>query len=164
MEREIKPGITLYHWDLPAGLQDAGGWPARDTALRFADYAAILFAEFADAGADWFTINEPKTQAFVGHWYGPRTGTQRIRMPPRQPCITSCSRTASRCRRSGHPERASGIGIALNLLPDLPGVSRLRAGRSRRREREPAFLDPVLLGSYPDDAIGETAGQLPSLA
>ena len=38
----IRPWVTLYHWDLPQALEDAGGWPTRDTALRFADYAVAV--------------------------------------------------------------------------------------------------------------------------
>ena len=63
------PGITRYHWDRPQPLHDAGGWPARDTAYRFAEYARIMFDALSDVDADWFTINEPKPTAFVGHLY-----------------------------------------------------------------------------------------------
>ena len=39
----IDPWVTLYHWDLPQELEDAGGWPVRDTAYRFADYSMLVF-------------------------------------------------------------------------------------------------------------------------
>ena len=48
LARDIQPLPTLYHWDLPQALEDAGGWPARDTALRFADYAGSVAAALAD--------------------------------------------------------------------------------------------------------------------
>ena len=50
---------TLYHWDLPQPLEDAGGWMARDTAYRFAEYAAIAAERLADRIPMWITLNEP---------------------------------------------------------------------------------------------------------
>jgi len=57
--RGIRPVLTLYHWDLPQALEDAGGWPERDTASRFADYAAIVADALADEVDTWITLNEP---------------------------------------------------------------------------------------------------------
>src|SRR4029077_16762919 len=64
LERGIEPIATLYHWDLPQALQDAGGWGERDTAERFAEYAAIVAADLGDAVSQWVTHNEPWVVAF----------------------------------------------------------------------------------------------------
>jgi beta-glucosidase len=66
----IRPLPTLYHWDLPQPLEDAGGWPARDTAGRFADYAALVARALADRIPQWVIFNEPKTFTGVGYWNG----------------------------------------------------------------------------------------------
>src|SRR5918911_1925917 len=55
----IDPWVTLYHWDLPQVLEDAGGWPERDTAFRFADYAARVHEALRDRIGHWITLNEP---------------------------------------------------------------------------------------------------------
>src|SRR6185436_10500783 len=55
----IDPWVTLYHWDLPQELEDAGGWPVRDTAYRFADYATLVFEKLQDRVATFTTLNEP---------------------------------------------------------------------------------------------------------
>lgn len=66
----IKPVVTLYHWDLPQYLEDRGGWPARDTALRYADYAAVLARAFGDRVDTWTTLNEPWCTAYLGYCNG----------------------------------------------------------------------------------------------
>src|SRR5215207_4905453 len=62
--RGITPWVTLYHWDLPQPLEDAGGWPVRDTALRFADYGGLVHKARGDRVACWTTHNEPWCSAF----------------------------------------------------------------------------------------------------
>lgn len=70
LEAGIAPCVTLYHWDLPQALQDLGGWMNRDTALRFADYADLLFGRLGDRVARWITHNEPLVTAEYGHRAG----------------------------------------------------------------------------------------------
>jgi beta-glucosidase len=69
-EADITPMVTLYHWDLPQALEDQGGWPARDTALRFADYADIMVRALGDRVDLWTTLNEPWCSAFLGYAAG----------------------------------------------------------------------------------------------
>jgi beta-glucosidase len=66
----IDPCVTLYHWDLPQSLQDLGGWAHRETAHRFADYAALLFERLGDRATRWITHNEPRVTADMGHRIG----------------------------------------------------------------------------------------------
>src|SRR6266487_3583132 len=79
----IEPWLTLYHWDLPQALEDAGGWAARDTAERFADYAQLVYGALHDRVHYWTTHNEPFCAAFVGygsgrHAPGPRGGLAHL--------------------------------------------------------------------------------------
>jgi len=66
----ISPVATLYHWDLPQPLQDAGGWANRDTAFRFAEYAQIVAEALGDRIATFVTLNEPWCSAFLGYASG----------------------------------------------------------------------------------------------
>ena len=66
----IEPVLTLYHWDLPQALEDAGGWGARDTSYRFAEYAAIVAERLGDRVKLWTTLNEPFCSAFLGYASG----------------------------------------------------------------------------------------------
>ncbi len=61
---------TLYHWDLPQARQAVGGWAARDTAERFAEYAGLMADELGDLVDAWITHNEPWVVAFLGHAEG----------------------------------------------------------------------------------------------
>lgn len=70
LERGITPVVTLYHWDLPQPLEDAGGWPNRETAERFAEYAKICGEEFGDRVSQWTTLNEPFCSAYLGYSLG----------------------------------------------------------------------------------------------
>ena len=70
LERGVAPVATLYHWDLPQELEDAGGWPNRETALRFADYAERMARELGDRVKIWTTLNEPYCSAYLGYASG----------------------------------------------------------------------------------------------
>ena len=66
----IASTVTLYHWDLPQELQDAGGWPVREVAERFADYAALCAQALGDRVTRWITLNEPQVVANNGYRHG----------------------------------------------------------------------------------------------
>ena len=70
LEAGIRPFVTLFHWDLPSAQQDRGGWPARDTAYAYAEYAAVVAARLGDRVRDWNTINEPLCSGWIGHLEG----------------------------------------------------------------------------------------------
>ncbi|MEO3808998.1 GH1 family beta-glucosidase [Sphaerisporangium sp. B11E5] len=70
LDESITPYATLYHWDLPQALEDRGGWTSRDTAYRFAEYAAAVHARLGDRVAHWTTLNEPWVTAFLGYGTG----------------------------------------------------------------------------------------------
>ena len=62
--------MTLYHWDLPQALEDAGGWTERETAHRFAEYATLVHDALGDRVDLWTTLNEPWCSAFLGYAAG----------------------------------------------------------------------------------------------
>jgi len=66
----IKPVVTLYHWDLPQYLEDAGGWPARDTAYRYSEFAQACYTAFADRVDMFITLNEPWCSSILGYLSG----------------------------------------------------------------------------------------------
>ncbi|MEN8181052.1 MAG: family 1 glycosylhydrolase, partial [Myxococcota bacterium] len=67
---DIRPFPTLFHWDLPQALEDAGGWPERDLAGRFADYAEVVVRALGDRVDEWMILNEPGVFTTLGYWIG----------------------------------------------------------------------------------------------
>ena len=119
LERGIKPVATLFHWDLPSSLEAAGGWPARDTAERFADYAEIVGAKLADRVDRWATINEPWCAAFLGYaagWHAPGRQDDAASLAAAYHLMLAHGLATQRLRSVG----ARNIGIALNLIPQVP--------------------------------------------
>jgi beta-glucosidase len=156
-ERSITPALTIYHWDLPQALQDAGGWPNRDTAQRFAEYAALLFEAFGESVPMWITLNEPWVSAWVG--YGEGRHAPGIHDPRKALAAThnlllghGLAVQAFRARRLSGPR----IGITLNLAPTRaasPEVADVAAARLRDGNQNRWFLDAVFRGQYPDDML-----------
>ncbi|WP_433534652.1 GH1 family beta-glucosidase [Micromonospora sp. CA-249363] len=161
-ERGIAPMATLFHWDLPQALQDAGGWESRDTALRFADYADAVFSALGDRVPVWLTINEPKTVVQNGYLTGHHAPG---RQDPDAAYLVAhhlqlAHGLAVRALRAS--DSTSRIGPALNLHPCYPtddsaeaaAAAHLYDGYENR-----LYLDSVLKGSYPQDVLADLGPQ-----
>jgi beta-glucosidase len=156
-QRGIEPIATLYHWDLPQALQDEGGCASRDTALRFAEYAAICGEALGDVVTQWITHNEPWVVAFLGHAAGVKAPgirdwptalrvSHHLLLPPG---------LATQALRASVGPSAS-VGIALNLAPVHaagPGEDHDAAARRMDGHLNRWFLDPLLRGRYPSDML-----------
>jgi beta-glucosidase len=154
LEAGIEPWITLYHWDLPSSLEAAGGWPERQTAQRFADYAGIVAGALGDRVQRWITLNEPWCSAFLG--YG--SGRHAPGVSDMDAAVASAHHLllghglAVQAVRAVVPQ--ARLGITLNLYPVTPADNAAGAADAARRIdglHNRLFLDPVLLGSYPED-------------
>jgi beta-glucosidase len=160
----ITPYPTLYHWDLPQTLQDKGGWPARDTALRFADYAAVVTERLGDRITHWATLNEPLCAAWIGHLEGLMA-----------PGLTD---PAAAVRASYHLQLAHGLGAqairavapgaqvgVVHLLTSVePASDRpadLAAARRQDGHHNRWWLDPVFGRGFPADMLEIYQVELP---
>ncbi|WP_306208203.1 GH1 family beta-glucosidase [Actinoplanes sp. RD1] len=153
-ERGVRPFVTLYHWDLPQALEDAGGgWRVRDTAQHFVEYAAVVAARLGDRVRDWITLNEPYCSSIVGyaegrHAPGARDGHGALAAAHHLLVGHGLAVPAIRAASPG-----ARVGITLNLSPAVPatGSEADRAAAARMDlmlNRQ--FTDPVLGGAYPE--------------
>lgn len=150
LERGIEPVATLYHWDLPQARQEVGGWAVRDTALRFAEYAAHMAAELGDVVQGWITHNEPWVVAFLGHAHGrkaPGIKDWPTALAVSHNLLLSHGLAVDALRAAVK----APVGITLNLNPmrgDEPAAVAMMDAHQNRW-----FLDPVLRGTYPVEML-----------
>jgi beta-glucosidase len=149
----IKPMATLYHWDLPAAIDDRGGWLNRDVADWFAEYAQVMFRALDDGVEWWATLNEPWVVTDGGYLHGALApGHRNLFESP------IASHNLLRAHgRAVQAYRAVGkkvIGLVVNLEPKSPAsdsdedrAATARADAYMNRQ----YLDPVFRGSYPDE-------------
>ncbi|HNS02321.1 MAG TPA: GH1 family beta-glucosidase [Anaerolineae bacterium] len=156
LARGIRPFATLYHWDLPQALEDAGGWPARSTAEAFVEYADVVSRRLGDRVQDWITHNEPFCTAFLGHMIGVHA--------PGHNDAAKTARTvhhlllshgwAVPVLRANSP--GARVGLALNpneVVPASASQVDLRAAAREDGIRNRLFLDPLYHRGYPADVV-----------
>jgi beta-glucosidase len=152
LARDIAPMATLYHWDLPQPLEDAGGWPVRDTALRFADYASVVHDHLRDRVGVWATHNEPWCAAYLGYAAGKHAPGRRegeVAHRAAHHLLLGHGLAAARMHEAGADE----VGIVLNLTPvwpERPAAAEAADGIDAIHNR--VWLGPLVDGAY-DEAL-----------
>ncbi len=152
----IAPMATLNHWDFPQALQDLGGWPNRDTAKWFTDYARVAFERLADRVGFWATHNEPFVVAFPGYGFGdmaPGIASFPQAMQATHHLLLAHGRTVQLYRQSGYDGQ---IGIVLNLASFVPASDNpadVKAAQRMEAFINGVFLDPLFNETYPDDLM-----------
>ncbi|MGM9331416.1 GH1 family beta-glucosidase [Streptomyces murinus] len=161
LEHNIQPAVTLYHWDLPQELEDAGGWPERETALRFAEYAQLVGDALGDRVEHWITLNEPWCSAFLGYGSG-------VHAPGR-------TDPAASLRAAHHLNLGHGLAVSAlrSVMPTRNQIAvSLNSSVVRPLSQDPAdlaavrriddlangvFHGPMLHGAYPASLLADTA-------
>jgi beta-glucosidase len=153
LKHGIEPMLTLYHWDLPAALDDRGGWLNPDSSDWFAEYATLLYRRFDDRVTRWVTLNEPWVVVDGGYLHGVLAPGHRsaFEAPIAAHNLMRAHGAAVRAYRAGGRHE---IGLVVNIEPkypatssaaDLAAVARADAYMNRQ------YLDPVFHGRYPDE-------------
>ncbi|WP_088317379.1 GH1 family beta-glucosidase [Kineosporia sp. R_H_3] len=162
LAKGIRPIATLYHWDLPQPLEDAGGWPERETAYRFAEYAQVLAGALGDRIHTWTTLNEPWCTAYLGYASG-------VHAPGRREPAASLA--AAHHLNLGHGLAVQAIrgvlgdaarcSVTLNLHEVRPAdpasAADVEAAARIDRVGNQVFLGPMLDGAYPAALLADTA-------
>jgi beta-glucosidase len=153
LEARIRPFVTLYHWDLPQALEDAGGWPNRDTASRYTDYVELVTRTLGDRVSDWMLFNEPLAFTFQGYLDGTHA-------PGRKSLVDflRATHTVNLAQAAGfHALKAirpsARVGGAFSMSACEPATDneedRVAAERCHAITNL-WFLEPALKGRYPE--------------
>jgi beta-glucosidase len=159
----VAPWVTLYHWDLPQELEDAGGWPNRDTAYRFADYATTVFDKLADRAETFTTLNEPWCSAWLGYQVGVHAPGRRdfdAAIGAVHHLLLGHGLATQRMRAA--ETRPHRYGITLNMGTADPATdSPLDRDAARRADGMGLriYLDPLRYGRYPTDMVENLAAR-----
>lgn len=157
----ILPWLTLYHWDLPQAVEDAGGWAQRDTAYRFRDYAEVVYDTLGDRVQHWTTFNEPFCSSLLSYGAGihaPGLISQGDALAAVHHQHLAHGLAVQSLRERG----AQNLGITLNLSNAVPNDPEdevdLEAARRFDALQNRIFLDPLLRGEYPEDLLEDVSG------
>ncbi|HWT41383.1 MAG TPA: GH1 family beta-glucosidase [Sphingopyxis sp.] len=160
LKNDIEPLLTLHHWDLPAALDDKGGWLNRDSADWFADYGSVMYRRLDGRVKKWVTLNEPWVITDGGYLHGALAPGHRnlFETPIASHNLMRAHGAAVSAYRS---EGAHEIGLVVNIEPkypasdsaeDIAATARAHAYMNRQ------YLDPALKGSYPAE-LAEIFGE-----
>jgi beta-glucosidase len=158
----IRPFVTLNHWDMPAALEDQGGWAERRTVDAFVRYADVVSRALGDDVQDWTTHNEPWCMAHLGYETGehaPGRKDPAAALAAAHHLLLAHGRAVPVIRAN---VRAAHVGLVLNLVPGYAASPSAIDHEALRRFDgffNRWYLDPVFLGRYPKDAIADRVQQ-----
>jgi len=161
----IQPYCTLFHWDLPQALQDAGGWENRDTAKAFADYAAFTAGVLSDRVKHFMTMNEMRSFIELGYRQGvhaPGLKLDAQRVAQLNHYVVLAHGMSVQAIRA-HAKPGTKVGIADNAQATTPVIEtpeHIEAARRAMREQNASFLTVVEEGRYTDlylEGLGASA-------
>jgi beta-glucosidase len=158
LEAGIRPFCTLYHWDLPQALEDRGGWPNRDLAGFFADYAGILAKNLGDRITVWAPFNMPWSFTYLGYGVGvfpPGKADYSLFLKAAH-TVNLAQGDAFRAIKAASSKAT--VGSAYGMAPAYPkadsDADRAAAARYHAMNNV-YFLETAIHGRYPKAFVGE---------
>ena len=163
LKKNIKPFITLYHWDLPQALQDKGGWSNRDISKVFADYSEIIVKNYGDRCENFITFNEPAVFSIHGYLDGYMApGYKDL-----DKYFASIHHINLAHGKSVQSVRSINknikIGCTLNMAPCIPATEKkedIEATQIFDTYWNRSYADPMYLGKYPDLILKNISGYI----
>lgn len=176
----IRPYVTLFHWDYPTALYHRGGWLNRDSASWLADYSAIVAKRLGDRVRDWMTINEP--QCFLKFGHGDGANAPGLKLPLREQLL-ACHHTLlghglsvrairdSAPTNSKHgPTRIGWAPVCVTYSPESDSPADIEAARAmtngvptRDLWNNAWYNDPVFFGQYPEEGLKQYGADVPTI-
>ena len=170
LEAHIRPMVTLYHWDLPQALEDAGGWPNRETAARFAEYVQLAARALGDRVSDWMIFNEPDAFVDLGHLEGTHApGRKSLLDFLRATHVVNLAQGEGfRALKAERPTARAGTAFSMSACEPATNSEEDKLAAERAHAITNVwFLEPALRGRYPEaltflpeSAMGIKAGDM----
>jgi beta-glucosidase len=148
---EIEPWLCFYHWDLPQALQELGGWTNRDTAGWYTDYAIAVAEKLGDRVRHFVMLNEPMVSSFLGYFLGvhaPGMQSKEAFLSAIHHLNLAAGQGLTALRTQGGDWQL-GTVVNMGLAPQHVGLD-LEASKLHDEILFWPFLDPLLLGRYPE--------------
>ena len=158
LKYNIKPFITLYHWDLPQKLQDTGGWANRDITKIFSDYSEIIAKKFGDRCKDFITFNEPAVFSIHGYTDGymaPGYKNKEKYLAAVHHINLSHGESFQAIKSIS---TKINVGCTLNMAPCIPATDDKKdkvATKIFDTHWNRSYANPMYLGKYPDLLIDD---------
>jgi beta-glucosidase len=169
----IEPWLTCFHWDYPLALYRRGGWLNRDSAQWFADYAGLLSTRFSDRVTRWMTLNEPQVFIGMGHLSGQLAPGDKLAFPEylraahhallaHGRAVQALRANAKRPLTVGYAPASDSYMPASDSAADVEAARRATFRVPRDYWHNAWWMDPVLLGRYPEDGLRIYGKDMPS--
>ena len=173
LKNNITPYVTLFHWDYPFELYKRGGWLNPDSSDWFAEYVKVIVNRFSDRINHWFTLNEPQCHIILGHYDG--IHAPGLKLDKGQVLLAIHNILLAHGKAVQNIRQYSKTPCKIGIAPN-PGIYYPQT--DSREDVEAAkkmmfgcmddslwlntwWLDPVFLGSYPEDGLNMFRKWLP---
>ena len=162
---DITPFVTLFHWDYPQALYDRGGWLNRDSADWFGDYASVVVERLSDRVSNWMTINEIQVYLHCGHFEGSHAPGDKLPLDQvllaGHNLLRAHGKAVQAVRaNSKTPSKVGFAPVGVSKIPatgspsDVAAAVKASGAMSREHLYSNAWwLDPILLGKYPEEGL-----------
>ena len=148
------PLVTMFHFDMPAALDDRGSWSNRESVDWFVNFAKVMFENFGDRVKYWLTINEQNVLTLSG----PIIGTMRL--------PENCENRTKEIYQQNHHmlvAQAKAMVLCHEMIPDAkigpaPNISYVYAASCKPEDNLAAqnfnairnwlYLDMAVYGRY----------------
>ena len=167
LEQDIRPFVTLYHWDLPQALEDRGGWGERATAEAFGEYAALLGRRLGDRVKDWITLNEPLASTTAGYVFGvhaPGKTDPKLAFQVSHHLNLAHGHAVQALRATVPSSRVGITEVSMPVYPASDGEADRAAAHRYDGFVNRWYWDPPFKGSYPADVLERLGPFAPQIA
>jgi beta-glucosidase len=158
LQNGLRPFCTIYHWDLPQALEDCGGWPNRDLAGYYADFAGILAKHLGDRVTIWAPFNMPWSFTYMGYGVGAFPPGRANFYDFLKAAHTVALAQAEALRSIKATSSRATVGSAYGMCPAYPKTDSEadRAAAARYHAMNNVFfLEAAMKGRYPKAFVGE---------